>query len=125
MGILSWLFGPKRAAEVKPEVKEKSKAELVADSIASEFLSGKIIHRNLNTHGVSSLRVNWEGVEVSISWYSGIDGSLSDFRIGSRRSFSKHHTKTVLRAAKDRAARLTEEDLNSFASRIPAQGDTQ
>ena len=85
----------------------------LAKRIATCFRCGKIVHRDLNSHGISELAIDYRGQRIRLSWYS--TGSPRSFAVDGNTSFPKGvDSLFIFKAAWARADRLVDEDLDGL-----------
>lgn len=89
-----------------------TKEAAIADSIADAFRSGDV-EAELNGHGISTMRVEWRGHRVFVSWYG--SGRPRDIRIDGDGFFPEGRaSKRIFEAAWTRANGLLSEKLNNL-----------
>ncbi len=97
-----------------------SNKQMIQD-IAKAFLSEELTFRDVDTTGISELGINFKGVPVDISWYSG--GDLRSYSIDNLTSFTAYEIAPVLKAAKKRVELLTKEDNDKISNKLGYKPD--
>jgi hypothetical protein len=101
--VLEWLF---------------PRPSRVAVEIAEQFRVGPIKTSDLDPHGISELGVEYLGETVTVSWYHRASVFPRDITVNGRRNFGGGvDGRTILRAAKERAARLFEDEARRLERR--------
>lgn len=102
--MFGWLFGAVTPSDM-------------ARKIATEFTDGKIVRRDLDGHGISSMEVVVSNVRVSLSWYSG--GNPRSISIDGKSSMPRGvDSLHIFSAAKKRASFIIDEDLSRIQNKM-------